>query len=293
MALFCSFYPVEARGIYEMKVTESESFCGSSETAYALLNESGNVDILCAVRKYCTEKSCFRGKKPGKQTGDFYTTTKTLLSNEVSKKNPDDETVLTVLSNMLLLLNNLATGHSEKLTMIQYDTATAMKYLEETCKIEKKYKDMLIREEQKSARKLTTDRRRRVLRWLRRLFAVLMVVLLLACITGFFLPRPQVPVEQAKPFYTEALDWVRNTVLGQEEPEIQQTFTEQMRPYLNLSGIAFLVLGILYFLIWIGTKILKQRRLIINMRTRRDWQEYQLLKDAFEKAEQRLSELEE
>ena len=270
------------------------SYHGNTETALILSDGSINRKILFVVQKYCTNKNCFQKTKPGKQVNDFYNVTNELLQNEVKKDQPSSEKVFTVLTNMLLLLNNAAANSLERLSVIRYDTTVAMDQLEKACHINKRKGIVQAAERREAIRKeMAKDRSKRAILFLKRIIAILLILLLLIFLSGFFLPKAPVPIEVSKPFYTEAYDWVRFNIFGDKEPEIVIPFSDQYRPYTYLAGILFLVLCCFFVIIWFGQKVIYRSKSIYCNRIKRDWNDFQLLETAFTVAEQQLAKMEE
>lgn len=249
-------------------------------------------DVLLSVQKYCSEKNCFCKIKPGKETNELFSVTNKLLQAEIKKEHPSDEQVFTVLSNMLLLLNNASSGSLKKLSVIRYDADTAMEYLEEACHIEKKYKSVQ-NAEKREFNDALVNKRKRSIRVLKTIITIVIIILFLVFLSGFFLPKPSVPVEEFKPFYTEAYDWIRFNIFGEKEPETTVPLSEQYRPYTKLSGNILLLTIIICAFGWIGSKIYQYRKMVYREKIKRDWKAFQLLKKAFEETEQTLNEVEE
>lgn len=263
-------------------------------STFSLSNCSRDRDILLAVQKYCTVKNCFRNAKPGKQVKDFYSITNDILQAEVKKDHPSDENVFTVLANMLLLLNNASIKSFDKLSVICYDTSAAMEQLEKSCHIDEKNHKVQMAEQQEALRdEMSKDKNKRIVQIIKRLIVSILILLLLGFLSGFFFPKPPVPVEESKPFYTEAYDWIRFNIFGDKKPEANVSFSEQYRPYTYFSGIAFLALICICMIARIGKTVYHRSKTIYRNRIKCNWKEFQLLKMAFTETEHHLAEMEE
>ena len=277
-----------------MNGTGSETYLINSVATLPLLNESSDRAVLLAVQKYCTTQNCFHKVKLGKQVNAFYSRTKDMVQAEAKKSSPSSEQVFTILANFLLLLNNASAKSLEKLTVICYDTSVAMKQLENSCHIEEGYNKTQAAEQREIARKKTApEKKTRIFRMVKRIILFILLLMLLVFLSGFFLPKPPVPVEESKPFYIEAYDWVRFSVFGEKEPETTVSFSELYRPYTYIAGIIFGAISCICLIGMIGRKIYRRSIIIHRDRIKRNWEEFQLLKAAFTEAEKKLSDMEE
>lgn len=277
-----------------MNGTSSETYLINSVATLPLLNESSDREVLLAVQKYCTTQNCFHKVKLGKQVNAFYSRTKDMVQAEAKKSSPSSEQVFTILANFLLLLNNASGKSLEKLTVICYDTAAAMKQLENSCHIDERYRRIQAAEQRESVRTRTvTKKKTRIFQIAKKMILLVLLLLLLVFLSGFFLPKPPVIVEESKPFYIEAYDWVRFSVFGEKEPEITVPFSELYRPYTYIAGIIFLAISCICLIGVIGRKIYRRSIIIHRDRIKRNWEEFQLLKAAFTEAEKKLSDMEE
>ena len=251
--------------------------------------------VLLAIEKFCTEKNCFHKKKPAKRVADFYSKTLEVLHAELKKDQPVEENVFTVLSNILLLLNNASINNLEKFSVIQYDASTAINYLENSSHVDEKYKNIQDAEQREQAHTeaVSTIKRKRVKQILKRVFAGLIFVLFIIFLSGLFLPKASVPVEESKPFYTEAYDWIRFNIFGDKKPETPISISDRFRPYTYIAEITLVVICLLYLLMWGGCKIYQTRKKLYRIKVKQDWKEYQRLKEAFKIAERQLSKMEE
>ena len=153
--------------------------------------------------------------------------------------------------------------------MIRYDTDTAMKYLEESCHIDKKYK-IVQDAEKREFNEVSANKRIRSIHIFKTIIFIIIIILFLVFLSGFFLPKASVPVDESKPFYMEAYDWIRFNIFGEKEPETSVSFSEQYRHYTQLSGIVLLPLICIYAFGWIGGKIFLNRKMIYRETIKHD-----------------------
>lgn len=277
-----------------MNGTGSETYHINPVATLPLLNESSDRKVLLVIQKYCTAPNCFHKVKLGKQVNAFYSRTRDMVQAEAKKSSPSSEQVFTILANFLLLLNNASAKSLEKLTVICYDTSVAMKQLEKSCHMDERYRRIQAAEQREIVRnKTATEKKTRIFRMAKRTILLILALMLLIFLSGFFLPKPPVIVEESKPFYIEAYDWVRFSVFGEKEPEITVPFSELYRPYTYIAGIIFLAISCICLIGIIGRKIYRRSKISYRDRIKRNWKEYQLLKTAFTEAEKKLTEMEE
>ena len=279
-----------------MTITEDPKFSQiHSEVALFETEEMNKRKILLGIEKFCNEKNCFRKIKPGNRIKDYYTKTIELLHTEIKKEQPVSENVFTVLSNVLLLLNNASNKSLEKFSVIRYDAVTATDYLEESCHIEEKYKRIQNAEKREQAQKeaASTAQRRHIACIQKRALIIIQIILLLVFISGVFLPKQRVAVQEDKPFYTEAYDWIRFNIFGEKEPEAPISVSERYRPYTYMAGAAFALICLIYLFSWTGRKTYQICRQKYRTRIKQDWDDFQLLKCALKAAECQLAEMEE
>ena len=285
----------QAKELQTMKGTGTETILRINRAPrLPVLKDSNDREVLLAVQKYCTYENCFQKEKLGKEMNDFHSRTKDMMQDEAKKRPPSPERVFTIVSNYLLMLNNAYEKKLDKPSVNLYDTSVAMKQLDKSWNIAEKYSRILKSEQKEKERsKLVTEQKRRRVRRVKKLIAAIFVLMLLIFVSGFFLPKEPDPVEESKPFYTAAYDWVRHEVFGVKDSEKPVPFSEQYRPYTVAAGIIFLAMSCICVIGVSARAIYHRSETVHRKRIKSEWGDYQLLRTAFAEVEKETSEMEE
>ncbi len=245
-------------------------------------------DVLLAVQRYYTTYNCFPKKKPGQKVKAYYDATKKLLNDTLDGIVAIDESQSTILLNFLLLLNNAAANHYDQLTIEKYNSNVALGQLEGATHINKKYSSITNAIKRRNCRQ-SDPRRKRLSRILRWCCWILLLLLAIGFLTGFFLPKIPVQIEESKPFYTEAYDWIRYNIFGAEKPAQPLSLSERYQPYTSLAGMCFLLMVTILLIYKLIITLWCRFRDHKNAQIIKQWNDFQTLKAAFIQAEEEYS----
>ena len=265
----------------------------SRESELAIPEQLNDRIILQAIQRFFTEKNCFRKAKPGKSVSMYFSVTNDLLRKELNQPSPNPENTFTILANMLLLLNNASANSLKTLTLLCYDAQTAISQLEKACHIDKKYaRSQSVKQHQQARKKAASTQMRKRVRAIQKVcIAVLLAVLLLGFVAGFFFPHSALPVEESTSIFEKAVDWVRYDILGNKKIEAPVSPWDRLRPYTYLSGFLFVGISIASLLIWVGLTVTRFWTQRYHKRITEEWVQYQRLRDALKEAEATIQKM--
>ena len=248
-----------------------------------------NPRVLSAVKKYCSKRILFRKIKPGEKMNSFYDAAMKLTEAESEREHLDTDKTFTVLSNMLLILDNLVSGSSGDMSIAQYDADRAVEYLETSWHIDQNYAKTKKAAENENDRRMAAGKIDSILK---KAILLLAALLLVTFLVGLFLPKTSETVEEAKPFYTEAYDWIRFNVFGEQRPAATPSLSEKYQPYTYMAGWAFLLVVLLCLVMKTARYLYRIAKYTKRDNVEQDWKDFHLLESGFRIVQKTMTETE-
>lgn len=142
-------------------------------------------ELLLSLKRFCTEKNCFRNAKLDEMVLDYYKGTMKMVDEELEDgRVPDADRVETIVSNILTVMSNVSLyfdkkskGHLKNpITFITTDVecARVCRFLDESTGITARYE--ACEAKRKNMKRADIVQRRKVVRVLKRVLMILLII---------------------------------------------------------------------------------------------------------------------
>lgn len=254
-------------------------------------------ELLLSLKRFCTERNCFRKAKPDEAVLNFYNETMKMADAELSKDTaPDPERVETVVSNLLTVIDNAAVYFEDRskdhrktpitFEVTEVDSSKVCRFLEESTRITARYQSTETKRE--NANRPGAMKRRKVVRILKCVLVLLLAIGLLIFLSAYFISDKPSQSESGNVFTRVAL-WYRYSVRKEAVPV---SFAEKWIRFSGKVGIATAFVAGIWILLEIVSRILQILFRKRDKRIRQEWRDYQNLCHAFELASDQMNQLE-
>lgn len=248
-------------------------------------------ELLMLIKQYCTEKMLFQNLEPDENMRRYFDNTVTLLNEEI-KTGEDADKTFTVVSNILLLMNNLPEKEkkgSVSFQSIKQDAEPAIHHLDRSYKITESFEKL--------------QNRKPILENVVRRYRLRKIVDILICLLGgaslvsggialFFAKRNMPENTEAANVFTTIGNWWKYDVLKKQIPI---SVMEKWRA-ISLTYTKLMMILLVAFALIIIIKIAYKSYIHIIGRKKKkieqQWQDFQIISTAFTNVAGELKELE-
>lgn len=254
-------------------------------------------EMLLSLRRFCTEKNCFRNAKPDEEVLSFYKDTMRMADEELAKGSAlDPDKVETVVSNLLTVIDNAAVyfddvskDHRKEaiaFEITEVNSSKACRFLDESTKITMRYQSTENKRE--NANGPSALKRRKAVHILKRVLLVLLAIGFLIFLSSYlFSDKPNQP--ESGNFFEKIALWYKYDVRKEAVPV---SFAEKWTRFSVKVGIVTAFVAGIWFILEIVSRIMQILFRNKDKRIRQEWRDYQNLCCAFEIASKQMNELE-
>lgn len=253
--------------------------------------------LLLSLKRFCTEKNCFRNAKPDELVLDYYKGSMKLIDEELASSSTMDTVKMeAIISNMLSVIGNAAVYFDDQskdhrkdpitFATTDIDCSKVCRFLDESTGITARYETSEAK--RKGAERADTPKRRKAMKMLKCGLLILSTIGVLIFLSGFFFSGQPSQSESGN-IFTKIVNWYKYDLRKEAVPV---SFAEKWALFAGEIGrITASVAGI-WIVQAIASRIIQVLLRRKNERIRQEWNDYQKLCDAFEEASLQMNELE-
>ena len=254
-------------------------------------------DLLLSLQRLCTEKNCFRDAKPDEAVLDYYSGTMKMVEEELANSSAVDvDRVEAIVSNILMVISNAAVYFEDKskdhrkdpVTFVttNIDCAKVCRFLDNSTKIIARYESSETK--RKNAERANTPKRRKSLKILKRSFLILLAIGVLVFLSGFFFSdKPIQPVSGN--IFTRIANWYKYDLRKEAMPV---SFAEKWVQFSGETGRVTAYVAGVRIAQTMTSRIMQALSRRKRDRLRQEWDDFQILSNAFETVSSQMNELE-